>query len=69
MESLAFDTTFLIRQAGLRIGANDLWIAAVALEHDLPLVTGNIDETRMRPDTQPKSSVVRLTLRIFRRVT
>jgi tRNA(fMet)-specific endonuclease VapC len=26
------------------IGANDLWIAAVAMEHDLPLVTRNVHE-------------------------
>jgi tRNA(fMet)-specific endonuclease VapC len=30
-----------LRQSGQLIGANDLWIAASALEHDLPLVTSN----------------------------
>lgn len=52
MESLAFDTTFLIRQAGLLIGANDLWIAAVALEHSLPLVTDNVSHFGRIPDLQ-----------------
>jgi tRNA(fMet)-specific endonuclease VapC len=31
---------------GRLIGTNDLWIAAVAIAHDLPLVTGNLDEFR-----------------------
>lgn len=30
-----------LRTSGLMIDANDLWIAATALEHDLPLVTAN----------------------------
>lgn len=30
-----------LRRNGLLIGANDLWIAATALAHDLPLVTRN----------------------------
>ena len=31
-----------LRAEGRLIGANDLWIAATALWHDLPLVTGNL---------------------------
>jgi tRNA(fMet)-specific endonuclease VapC len=30
-----------LRQNGIPIGANDLWIAAVAIVHGLPLVTRN----------------------------
>jgi predicted nucleic acid-binding protein len=30
-----------LRDAGELIGSNDLWIAATALRHDLPLATGN----------------------------
>ena len=41
-----------LRQAGLLIGANDLWIAAVALEHSLPLVTDNISHFGRIPDLQ-----------------
>ena len=41
-----------LRQAGLLIGANDLWIAAVALEHSLPLVTDNISHFGRVPDLE-----------------
>jgi predicted nucleic acid-binding protein len=33
----------LVHEAGRRIGINDLWIAAVALAHDLPVVTQDAD--------------------------
>ncbi|MGB0743004.1 MAG: type II toxin-antitoxin system VapC family toxin [Opitutales bacterium] len=32
-----------LRQAGQLIGTNDLWIAATALQHELPLVTRNTE--------------------------
>lgn len=35
---------------GALIGANDLWIAATALVHDLPLVTANEAHFRRIPD-------------------
>lgn len=31
-----------LRTIGLSIGANDLWIAATALAHEVPLVTGDL---------------------------
>lgn len=31
-----------LRHAGLHIGDNDVWQAAIAMEHDLPLVSGNL---------------------------
>ncbi|MEX2382371.1 MAG: type II toxin-antitoxin system VapC family toxin [Opitutales bacterium] len=34
---------------GVMIGANDLWIAATALVHDVPLVTRNLDHFRRVP--------------------
>jgi predicted nucleic acid-binding protein len=37
---------------GTLIGSNDLWIAATALEHSLPLVTRDIDHFRRIPDLQ-----------------
>jgi predicted nucleic acid-binding protein len=38
-----------LRSAGSLIGANDLWIAATALRHGLPLVTANhTDFSRIR---------------------
>lgn len=33
----------LLHEAGRRVGVNDLWIAAVALAHDLPVVTQDAD--------------------------
>ena len=36
----------------LLIGANDLWIAATALAHRMPLVTGDADHFRRVPDLQ-----------------
>jgi len=33
-----------LRRRGTLIGANDMWIAATALVHDLPVVTRNRDE-------------------------
>ncbi|MEM6822559.1 MAG: type II toxin-antitoxin system VapC family toxin [Verrucomicrobiota bacterium] len=33
-----------LRKDGKMIGANDLWIAATAVVHDMPLVTRNVDE-------------------------
>lgn len=40
--------TYLERN-GLAIGSNDLWIAAVALASDLPVVTRNLDHFRRVP--------------------
>jgi predicted nucleic acid-binding protein len=41
-----------LRMRGTLIGSNDLWIAATALEHSLPLVTRDIDHFRRIPDLQ-----------------
>ncbi len=39
-----FAATYLgLRQAGKPIGTNDIWIAALALEHDAPLLTLDAD--------------------------
>ena len=38
-----------LKVRGQLIGANDLWIAAVALRHDMPLVTRNAGEFRRVP--------------------
>ena len=32
-----------LRESGRRLGANDSWIAATAIAHDLPLVTQDRD--------------------------
>jgi tRNA(fMet)-specific endonuclease VapC len=34
----------LLASQGQLIGSNDLWIAATALAHELPLATGNVQE-------------------------
>jgi len=39
-----------LRDVGLLIGANDLWIGATALAFDLPLVTANLEHYRRVPD-------------------
>lgn len=41
-----------LRREGRLIGANDLWIAAVSLVHELPLVTGNVEHFQRVPDLQ-----------------
>ena len=38
-----------LRERSCLIGANDLWIAAHALRHDLPLVTRNLAEFERVP--------------------
>ena len=39
-----------LRRTGTPIGANDLWIAATALVHGLPLVTRNVREFQRVPE-------------------
>jgi predicted nucleic acid-binding protein len=48
--ALTYRTIFReLRRAGNLIGANDLWIAATALRHGLPLVTANhVEFSRIR---------------------
>lgn len=41
-----------LKTNGLLIGGNDLWIAATALAHDLPLVTRNENHFRRVPDLE-----------------
>lgn len=41
-----------LKTNGLLIGGNDLWIAATALAHDLPLVTRNEKHFRRVPDLE-----------------
>ncbi len=41
-----------LRREGLRIGGNDLWIAAHSLAHQLPLVTRNLRDFTRIPDLQ-----------------
>jgi len=38
--------TRALRAAGTLIGANDLWIAATSIRHEVPLVTANVAEFR-----------------------
>jgi predicted nucleic acid-binding protein len=44
-----------LRDNGLLIGANDLWIAATALAYRMPLVTGDTEHYRRVPDLQVES--------------
>lgn len=39
-----------LKSGGNLIGSNDLWIAATALVHGMPLVTNNANEFRRVPD-------------------
>ncbi len=41
-----------LQERGSPIGANDLWIAATALVHELPLVTRNLDGFGRVPDLE-----------------
>jgi tRNA(fMet)-specific endonuclease VapC len=44
-----FAQTYLtLRQAGTPIGTNDLWIAAIAVEHQSPLLTVDSDFSRIK---------------------
>lgn len=38
-----------LKSNGLLIGANDLWIAATALAHDIPVATANMEHYRRVP--------------------
>jgi predicted nucleic acid-binding protein len=44
-----------LRDNGLSIGTNDLWIAATALAHDLPVVTRNGRDFRRVPGLKVRS--------------
>ena len=39
-----------LKSAGLSIGPNDLWIAAIALRHGLPVLTRNVGEFSRVPE-------------------
>jgi predicted nucleic acid-binding protein len=41
--------TRYLREQGLLIGSNDLWIAATALAHDLPVATRNLRDYKRVP--------------------
>ncbi len=41
-----------LKENGLLIGANDLWIAATGLAHEMPLVTRDTDHYRRVPHLQ-----------------
>lgn len=41
-----------LQEDGKMIGANDLWIAATALVHAMPVVTRNVDEFSRVPDLE-----------------
>jgi predicted nucleic acid-binding protein len=48
--SWAYGQTYrFLRDNGLLIGANDLWIAAVSLTHDFPLVTRDANHFKRVP--------------------
>jgi len=38
-----------LRDTGALIGTNDLWVAATALAHDMPVLTRNVDHYRRVP--------------------
>lgn len=44
-----------LRDQGLLIGTNDLWIAATALVHEMPIVTRNDTEYRRVPELEVRS--------------
>lgn len=41
-----------LQRNGLLIGTNDLWIAATAIAHGIPLVTANLDHFRRVPELE-----------------
>jgi len=41
-----------LKENGLLIGANDLWIAATGLAYRMPIVTRNVEHYRRVPDLQ-----------------
>ena len=51
--ALAYRSIYrVLKVQGRLIGANDLWIAAAAIRHGMPLVTRNKDEFERVPDLQ-----------------
>lgn len=46
------EITRTLRKQGLLIGANDLWIAATSIRHQLPLVTRNASHFKRVPGIQ-----------------